>query len=58
MTYQDLEARAAESKSEWESIIWQIEEMETQILKMQMSVIKLKTYICGSIAYEQMQETR
>lgn len=57
-TYQDLETRTAESKSEFDSIIWQIEEMETQVLKLQMSVIKLKTYICGSLAYEQFRETR
>jgi hypothetical protein len=57
-TYQDLESRAAESKSEFDSIIFQIEEMETQILQMQMSVIKLKTYICGSLSYEQFGETR
>ena len=53
-TYGDLEARAAESKSEFDSIIFQIEEMETQVLKMQMQIIKLKTYICGSLSYEQL----
>jgi len=58
MTYQDLEQRAAETKIEFDSIIFQIEEMETQILQMQLSVIKLKTYICGSLAYEQFEETR
>ena len=56
-TYQDLELKASESKSEFHSIIFQIEQMETQILQMQMAVIKLKTYICGSIAYEQFEET-
>lgn len=57
-TYGDLEARAAESKSEFDSIIFQIEEMETAVLKMQMQIIKLKTYICGSLSYEQLGETR
>ena len=57
-TYQELEAKSVESKSEFDSIIFQIEEMETQILKMQMQVIKLKTYICGSLSYEQFGETR
>ena len=57
MTYQDLEVRAAESKIEFDSIIFQIKEMETQILQMQLSVIKLKTYICGSLGYEQFEET-
>jgi hypothetical protein len=57
-TYNDLEQRAAESKTEFDSIIFQIEEMETQILQMQLSVIKLKTYICGSLGYEQFAETR
>lgn len=56
-TYQDLEQRATESKSEFDSIITQLEEMETQILQMQLAVIKLKTYVCGSIAYEQFVET-
>lgn len=57
-TYGDLEERAAEVKSEFDSIIFQIEEMETEVLKMQMQIIKLKTYICGSFSYEQSRETR
>lgn len=57
MTYQDLEQKAMESKSEFQSLILQIENMETQILQMQMSVIKLKEYLKGSIAYEQFEET-
>jgi hypothetical protein len=57
-TYNDLEQRAAESKIEFDSIIFQIEEMETQILQMQLSVIKLKTYLKGSICFEQFAETR
>ena len=57
-TYENLEQRAAERKIEFDSIIFQIEEMEAQILQMQLSVIKLKTYICGSLDYEQFAETR
>lgn len=55
-TYQDLEQRASEAKIEWDSIIFQIETMEKQILQMQMSVVKLKTYICGSLAYEHSED--
>jgi predicted protein tyrosine phosphatase len=57
-TYQDLEQTASESKIEWDSILFQIETMEKQVMKMQMSIMKLKTYICGSLSYEQFAETR
>jgi len=57
-TYQDLEQTASESKIEWDSILFQIETMEKQMMKMQMQIIKLKTYICGSLSYEQFAETR
>lgn len=57
-TYGDLEQTAAQSRCEFDSIIFQIQEMETQVLKMQMQIIKLKTYICGSLSYEQFRETR
>jgi predicted protein tyrosine phosphatase len=57
-TYQDLEQTASESKIEWDSILFQIETMEKQMMKMQMSIMKLKTYICGSLSYEQFAETR
>jgi chaperonin cofactor prefoldin len=42
-TYQELEKQASESKIEFDSIIWQIEKMETQIEEMQKSIISLKT---------------
>ena len=51
-TYLDLEQRASESKIEWDSIIFQVEEMEKQILKMASSVISLKEYLKGSIYHE------
>jgi predicted protein tyrosine phosphatase len=57
-TYQDLEQTASESKIEWDSILFQIETMEKQVMKLQMSIMKLKTYICGSLSYEQFAETR
>jgi hypothetical protein len=58
MTYQDLEERATESKIEFDSIIFQIEEMEAQLLTMQLKVISLKEYLKGSLGYEQFAETR
>jgi hypothetical protein len=57
MTYQDLEERATESKIEFDSIIFQIEEMEAQLLTMQLKVISLKEYLKGSLGYEQFAET-
>ena len=57
MTYQDLEQRASEAKIEWDSIVFQIETMEKQMMKMQMSIMKLKTYLCGSIYFEHLGET-
>jgi predicted protein tyrosine phosphatase len=57
-TYQDLEQTASESKIEWDSILFQIETMEKQVMKLSMSIMKLKTYICGSLSYEQFAETR
>ena len=57
MTYQDLEQRASEAKIEWDSIVFQIETMEKQMIKMQMSIMKLKTYLCGSICFEHLEET-
>lgn len=51
-TYLDEEARASDSKIEFDSIIFQIEQMEKQIMKLSMSVMKLKTYICGSVYFE------
>ena len=57
MTYQDLEQSASESKVEFDSILFQIETMEKQMMKMQMSIMKLKTYICGSICYEHSEDT-
>jgi predicted protein tyrosine phosphatase len=57
MTYQDLEQRASEAKIEWDSIVFQIETMEKQMMKMQMSIMKLKTYLCGSICFEHLEET-
>ena len=56
-TYQDLEQTASESKIEWDSIVFQIETMEKQMMKMQMSIMKLKTYLCGSIYFEHLEET-
>ena len=50
-TYQDLEKKAAESKIEFDSIIWQIEKMETQIEEMQKSIISLKHYLKGSVFF-------
>ena len=50
-TYQDLEKQASESKIEFDSIIWQIEKMETQIEEMQKSIISLKHYLKGSVFF-------
>ena len=58
MTYQDLEERAAESKIEYDSIIMQIENIETELLTMQLKVLSLKEYLKGSLGYEQFAETR
>tara|TARA_R110002126_G_C10119721_1_gene468278 strand:+ start:218 stop:394 length:177 start_codon:yes stop_codon:yes gene_type:complete len=57
MTYQDLEQSASESKVEFDSILFQIETMEKQMMKMQMSIMKLKTYMAGSIYFEHLGET-
>jgi hypothetical protein len=56
-TYQDLEQTASESKIEWDSILFQIETMEKQVMKMQMSIMKLKTYLCGSIYFEHLKDS-
>ena len=50
-TYQYLEKQASESKIEFDSIIWQIEKMETQIEEMQKSIISLKHYLKGSVFF-------
>ena len=51
-TYQDLEQRAAETKIEFDSIIFQIEEMEAQLLTMQLKVLSLKEYLKGSVYFD------
>lgn len=56
-TYQDLEQTASEAKIEFDSIIFQIETMEKQVMKLSMSIMKLKTYLCGSIYFEHLKET-
>ena len=56
-TYLDLEQRVSESKIEWDSILFQIETMEKQVMKLSMSIMKLKTYLCGSICFEHLEET-
>ena len=58
MTYQDLEEQASESKIEFDSIIMQIENIETELLTMQLKVLSLKEYLKGSLGYEQFAETR
>ena len=58
MTYQDLEERAAERKTEYDSIIMQIENIETELVTMQLKVLSLKEYLKGSLGYEQFAETR
>lgn len=55
-TYQDLEQTASEAKIEFDSIIFQIETMEKQVMKLSMSIMKLKTYLCGSIYHEHLEE--
>jgi hypothetical protein len=55
-TYQDLEKKHTESAIEWESILFQVEEMEKQILRMASSVISLKEYLKGSIYHEHLEE--
>jgi hypothetical protein len=52
MTYQDLEERAAESKTEYDSIIMQIENIETELLTMQLKVLSLKEYLKGSVYFD------
>jgi len=52
MTYQDLEERAAESKIEYDSIIMQIENIETELLTMQLKVLSLKEYLKGSVYFD------
>ena len=51
-TYLDAEQKASEAKIEWDSIVLQIEQMEKQMMKMQMSIMKLKTYLCGSVYFD------
>ena len=50
-TYLDLEQKHAESKIEFDSILFQIEEMETKISQMQLSVVKLKEYLKGCVFF-------
>lgn len=56
-TYQDLEKKHTENAIEWESILFQVEEMEKQILRMASSVISLKEYLKGSIYHEHLEES-
>jgi hypothetical protein len=56
-TYLDLEQSASEAKIEWDSIVFQIETMEKQVMKLSMSIMKLKTYMAGSIYFEHLGET-
>jgi len=51
-TYQDLEAKEAERKIEWDSILFQIEGLEKVCEEMQHSIIKLKEYLKGSVYFE------
>lgn len=51
-TYQDLEAKEAERKIEWDSILFQIEGLEGVCEEMQNSIIKLKEYLKGSVYFE------
>jgi len=52
-TYQDLELKAIERKIEYDSIIMQIENIETELLTMQLKVLSLKEFLKGSVYFEQ-----
>ena len=50
-TYQDIEKQAAESKIEFESLLFQMDEMIEKVEEMQKSIISLKEYLKGSVFF-------
>jgi uncharacterized coiled-coil protein SlyX len=50
-TYQELEKQAAESKIEFESLLFQMDEMIEKVEEMQKSIISLKEYLKGSVFF-------
>jgi hypothetical protein len=50
-TYQDLEKQASESKIEFESLLFQMDEMIEKVEEMQKSIISLKEYLKGSVFF-------
>lgn len=51
MTYQDLEKQKSERDIEFESLIFQMDEMIEEVGKMQKSIISLKEYLKGSVFF-------
>jgi chaperonin cofactor prefoldin len=50
-TYQDLEKQKSEHDIEFESLIFQMDEMIEQVEEMQKSIISLKEYLKGSVFF-------
>lgn len=50
-TYQDLERQKSERDIEFESLIFQMDEMIEQVEEMQKSIISLKEYLKGSVFF-------
>ena len=50
-SYLDLEQKHAESKIEFESIFFQIDEMIERVEEMQKSIISLREYLKGSVFF-------
>lgn len=50
-TYQDLEMQKSERDVEFESLIFQIDEMLEQVEEMQKSILSIKEYLKGSVFF-------
>jgi chaperonin cofactor prefoldin len=50
-TYQDLEKQKSEHDIEFESLIFQMDEMIEQVEEMQKSIISLREYLKGSVFF-------
>jgi flagellar hook-associated protein FlgK len=50
-TYQDLERQKSERDIEFESLIFQMNEMIEQVEEMQKSILSLKEYLKGSVFF-------
>lgn len=50
-TYQDLEMQKSERDVEFESLIFQIDEMLEQVEEMHKSILSIKEYLKGSVFF-------